>query len=177
MNIAYLALGGNKGDKIKNLNQALLLIEKNIGVIVSRSKIYQTAAWGNTDQPDFLNQVVCLKTEHNPSQLLQAIIKIEASLGRVRGEQKWMERTIDIDILFYNDEVIDTPHLKIPHPYIQERMFVLMPLMDIAPAFIHPVLKENMKTLMDRCMDELEVKSVNWYDKRIFPTNQADDGW
>lgn len=157
MNIAYLILGGNKGGKIKNLNQATVLIEKNVGAIINKSEMYETAAWGNTDQPDFLNQVVCVETKLRPQQVLQEIIKIEESLGRVRGDQKWMERTIDIDILFYNDEIIDTPDLKIPHPYIQERMFVLLPLLDLAPTLVHPVLKEDIKTLANQCKDELTV--------------------
>jgi 2-amino-4-hydroxy-6-hydroxymethyldihydropteridine diphosphokinase len=161
MNKAYLILGGNKGDKINNLHQAQLLIDKNVGTIIHKSKIYQTAAWGNTNQPDFLNMAVCIETELNPQQLLKGSIKIEQSLGRVRAEQKWMERTMDIDILFYNDEIIETPDLTVPHPYIQERMFVLLPLMDIAPELIHPVFKKNIRTLLHQCKDELEVKAVN----------------
>jgi 2-amino-4-hydroxy-6-hydroxymethyldihydropteridine diphosphokinase len=161
MNTAYLILGGNKGDKINNLNQAVLLIEEKVGNILNKSKIYQTAAWGNTHQPDFLNQALCITTELAPKELLKETIKIEELLGRIRGEQKWIERTIDIDILFYNDEIIDTTDLKIPHPYIEERMFVLLPLMDIAPALIHPVLKENITALMKKCKDELEVKNVD----------------
>jgi 2-amino-4-hydroxy-6-hydroxymethyldihydropteridine diphosphokinase len=160
MNTAYLILGGNKGDKINNLNQALLLIEEKVGTIISKSKLYETAAWGNTNQPGFLNQVVYLETMLNPYDLLNSTIKIEESLGRVRGAEKWLERTIDIDILFYNNEVIDTPDLKIPHPYIQERMFVLIPLMDIAPTLIHPILKEDITMLINKCEDKLEVKST-----------------
>ncbi len=157
MNTAYLILGGNKGDKINNLYQAMLLIEEKVGTIISKSKLYETAAWGNTNQPDFLNQVVFIETALNPPDLLKTTIKIEESLGRVRGAEKWLERTMDIDILFYNNEVIDTPDLKIPHPYIQERMFVLMPLMDIAPELIHPILQKDIKTLVQFCKDELMV--------------------
>lgn len=158
MNTAYLILGGNKGDKLRNLQQAIFLLEKEVGAINMKSDIFITAAWGNTNQPDFFNQAVRLETHLSPHDLLKKIISIEEGLGRVRNHEKWMERTMDIDILFYNDEIIDTEDLKIPHPYIQERKFVLIPLEQLSPAFIHPILKKNIQTLLSECADELEVK-------------------
>lgn len=157
MNEAYLILGGNKGDILLNFNRALLSIEKSVGIIIKKSKIYRTAAWGNTHQPDFLNQAICIQTKLSPLPLLKELIKMEESLGRIRDELKWAERTIDIDILFYNDEVIDTPDLKIPHPYIQERKFVLVPLNEIASDFIHPVYNLTINSLLNKCSDTLNV--------------------
>ncbi len=157
MNTAYLILGGNKGDKLQNLQRALQLIEQNVGVIVSRSAIFSTAPWGNANQPEFVNQAICIHTALSAVDLLKELLSIEKSLGRIRDHQKWMERTMDIDILFFNDEVINLPELKIPHPFLQDRKFVLAPLAQIAPQFIHPVLKKNSEILLSECTDTLEV--------------------
>lgn len=158
MNTVYLLLGGNKGDKLNNLKAAMHLLETKVGQIKKRSDIFITAAWGNTDQPDFVNQAICIETALSANELLQHTLSIEEALGRIRGEKKWEERTIDIDILFYNDDIIDTFHLKIPHPYIQERKFVLVPMEQIAPGLTHPQLKKDIKTLLLECSDDLEVK-------------------
>lgn len=158
MNLVYLILGGNKGDKLKNLQFAIEQLEKKAGRILKKSDIYVTAAWGNPDQPDFFNQVVCLQTELSAQELLSQLLKIEEELGRIRGHQKWVERTMDIDILFFNDSIIKTDNLTIPHPYIQDRKFVLIPMAELAPEFIHPELNKNIETLLDECKDELEVK-------------------
>ncbi len=160
MNTAYLILGGNKGNRLQNLEDALQLITDNAGIIAKKSAVYVTSAWGNTNQPDFLNQVICLQTLLLPPELLKKTIAIEQKLGRIRSEKKWMERTMDIDILFYNDAVINTIDLKIPHPLIQERKFVLIPMAQVAPMLVHPVLKKNIKTLLSECHDNLEVRKL-----------------
>ncbi len=157
MNKAYLILGGNKGDKLNNLERAIKSIEARVGEVVNKSSIYSTKAWGNTNQPDFVNQVIDVETKLSALDLLKEILLIEEELGRVRTEVKWGERTMDIDILFYNDELIDEPNLKIPHPYIKERKFVLVPMNEIAGDFIHPVLKKSIYDLLGKCGDELEV--------------------
>lgn len=157
MNTAYLILGGNKGDRLQNLQKALQLISQKAGIIVETSDIFTTSAWGNTEQPDFLNQALCLQTPLRAVDLLQTLLSIEQELGRVRDQPKWTARIIDIDILFYNTAIITTPDLKIPHPFIQERMFVLVPMAQIAPIFVHPVLKRNIQTLLLECTDKLEV--------------------
>ncbi len=158
MNIVYLILGGNKGDKLKNLQRAILELEARVGPVLKKSGIYITAAWGNLDQPDFFNQVVCLQTELSPQELLHQSLKIEEELGRIRNHQKWMERTLDIDILFFNDKIIETDNLNIPHPFIQDRKFVLVPMAEIAPGLIHPVYNKSIELLLAECKDELEVK-------------------
>lgn len=157
MNTAYLILGGNIGNRLQNLQDAIQLISKKAGVIAEISDIFTTSAWGNTDQPDFLNQAVCLQTHLTAEYLLETLISIEQLLGRVRDHQKWTERVIDIDILFYNADIINTPDLKIPHPYLQERMFVLIPMSQLAPMFVHPALNKNIQTLLLECTDKLEV--------------------
>jgi 2-amino-4-hydroxy-6-hydroxymethyldihydropteridine diphosphokinase len=160
MNTVYLLLGGNKGDKLQNLQQAIQLLEEQVGNITKCSDIYVTAAWGNISQPDFYNQAICLETTLSPNNLLKQTISIEESLGRIRTEKKWEQRTMDIDILFYNDEIIDTPDLKIPHPYIQERKFVLIPMAQIASFILHPKLQKNIQILLSECVDTLEVRCL-----------------
>jgi 2-amino-4-hydroxy-6-hydroxymethyldihydropteridine diphosphokinase len=157
MNTIYLLLGGNKGDKLQTLQQTIAKLEQEVGCVIKQSGIYVTAAWGNTNQPDFFNQAICIETQLSPFDLLVKILAIEESLGRVRTDKKWAERTIDIDILFYNDEIIDTPDLKIPHPFIQERKFVLIPMLDIAAKFMHPQLNKSIQTLLNECEDTLKV--------------------
>ncbi len=150
----YLSLGSNLGNRIENLRAALQALEKNVGTIDSLSKIYETAPWGKLDQAGFLNLVVCIRAFlPNPMACLTAIQAIEQSQGRQRVE-KWGERTIDIDILYWEDVIVCKHELTIPHPLMQYRKFVLVPLADIAPEFIHPILRENTRTLLDKCPDE-----------------------
>ena len=160
MNTAYLILGGNKGDKIKNLQLAIKHLETRAGAVLKKSDIYVTSAWGNPDQPDFVNQVVCLETTLSAHELLNQLLKIEEELGRIRDHQKWMERTMDIDILFFNDDVIETDVLKIPHPFIQERKFVLIPMAELAPKLMHPLLNKTIEMLLFECKDEFEVNKL-----------------
>ena len=161
MNKAYLLLGGNLGNRAKNLETAGILIDRNAGAIVNRSDIFVTKAWGNELQPDFYNQAVCIETKLSPPELLSVLLSIEEQLGRKRTGDKWQARTMDIDILFYNEEIIDTKELKIPHPFMQDRRFVLTPLNQIAGALVHPVLKKNTTQLLAECGDKLEVKILN----------------
>ena len=160
MNKAYLLTGGNMGDREQNLAMAREWIEADSGKIIHASSIYETAAWGNTGQPAFLNQALEIQTSLNARQLIRHILKAEKKMGRVRKE-KYGPRIIDIDILLFNDEILKTSFLQIPHPEMQNRRFVLIPLAEIAPAMIHPLLKKTILQLLDECPDKLEVKKVS----------------
>lgn len=156
MNKAYLLLGSNEGDRIGWFHKALEILEKTAGNITAKSSLYETAAWGIEEQPDFLNMAVCLETTLEAPTLLRTILETEEILGRHRTV-KWGQRTIDIDILFYNQDVITLPQLTIPHPFIQKRRFALVPLNEIAPMYTHPILHKTITTLLNECTDGLEV--------------------
>jgi 2-amino-4-hydroxy-6-hydroxymethyldihydropteridine diphosphokinase len=157
MSEAYLLIGGNIGDRITNLEKAILSIEVSCGELIKSSSIYETAAWGNNDQPDFLNQVLLIKTILAPQHLMKAILEIELNLGRVRHEKNGA-RLIDIDILYFDDIIIDEPGLNIPHPRISSRRFVLEPLSEIAGTFNDPVSKKTVNSILKECTDPLSVK-------------------
>lgn len=153
-NSAHLLLGTNLGNKFENLDKAKNLLQERVGFVQKESSIYETEAWGNTNQPSFLNKVVLIETSINPVDLLVKILKIEEDLGRIRFE-KWGERIIDIDILYYNSIVITEDDLVIPHPEIENRRFTLEPLVEISPEFIHPTLKSTNQELLNQCPDTL----------------------
>ncbi len=159
MNTAYLLIGGNLGNRKENLQTAQSLIEQHCGRLVKKSALYETAAWGNTNQPSFLNQVLQIETSANARQLIRKILKIEKMMGRVRHE-KLGPRIIDIDILFFNSEIFNLRLLKIPHPEMQNRKFVLIPLAEIAATLVHPVLNKSVSQLLDECPDNLKVKII-----------------
>lgn len=152
----FLLLGSNQGDRLTNLKEARRLINGRIGQLVRSSSLYLTAAWGDIEQPNFYNQAVEIKTELLPMELLKTVNEIEELLGRVR-EQKWGPRLIDIDILYYKDLQLETDVLTIPHPRIHQRRFALEPLAELAPDFVHPVLRLSQKDLLARCTDKLAV--------------------
>lgn len=160
MNKLILSLGGNQGDVKDTFHKAEQLISDEIGLITKTSSNYKTAAWGNTHQPDFLNKVIEVTTESSVDDCLQKVLSIEKRLGRIRTEKKWEERTIDIDILFYNDLIIHQENLIVPHPYIQDRKFVLIPLVEMIPDHMHPVFKHSIKKLLQHCTDDLEIKKL-----------------
>ena len=147
------------GSRENSLAKARKLIAEECGEIMHTSSLYETAAWGKTDQPPFLNQVLKINTAFYPLQLLQQILEIEKQIGRVRKE-KYGPRSIDIDILFFNNDIHSNASLTIPHPAIEQRRFVLVPMNEIAPRFIHPVLKKTIKDLLEDCPDHLPVKKV-----------------
>jgi 2-amino-4-hydroxy-6-hydroxymethyldihydropteridine diphosphokinase len=157
MNTAILLIGGNLGNRTENLQQAVQTIHQQAGKVVKVSALYETAPWGNVQQPDYLNQALQIETELGPLPLLHTLLEIERSIGRIRQE-KWGARVIDIDIIFYNDAVISGPELKVPHPRMQNRLFVLVPLNEILPGWEHPVLHEPISALLAQCKDELPVK-------------------
>ena len=157
MNTAYLLLGSNLKNPEQQLFSARNLIAAEIGEILNTSSLYTTAAWGKTDQPDFLNQVIVVNTNFSAEKLMETILKIEANMGRIRT-QKNAPREIDIDILFFNNDIIDLPELIVPHPLLQERKFVLIPLNEIAPNYKHPILLKTNQELLEICTDRLDVQ-------------------
>ena len=151
----YLLLGTNLGNRLEQLTEALTRISSFAQVKVT-SPVYMTGAWGNKLQPDFLNQAIQVDTQLLPEDLLQKMLMVEIEMGRVRLE-KWGPRVIDIDMLFYNDQVVSSKSLTLPHPELANRRFALEPLNDIAPGFIHPVLKKTVQQLLADCTDPIRV--------------------
>lgn len=148
LQMVYLLLGSNLGNRKEILDKAIQLLSQKVGLIVSQSKDYETKPWGMTDQPDFLNLAIAIHTNLEPLEILKQTQAIENQLGRVRKE-KWGARLIDIDIMFYGNEIINEPGLKIPHPLLQERDFVLTPLAEIAPNFVHPGFGKTVSELQE----------------------------
>ena len=160
MNEVYLLIGGNVGDRSLNLSMAASAIGRNCGRVVKVSSVYETAAWGKEDQAPFLNQALLIDTELGAEELLAAILQTEQFLGRKRTE-RYGPRLIDIDILFFNNEIIEKPGLHIPHPRMQERRFVLAPLQEIAAQKIHPVFRKTVTEMLADCPDSLSVNKIN----------------
>jgi len=159
INIAVLMLGGNIGDTSALFERALYQLEKLVGNVELRSSLFSSSPWGNHSQPDFLNQALVLQTSLSPIELLKSTVRIESDLGKNKIEPNG-PRTIDIDILFYNDVVLNTPELILPHPRLHLRRFNLLPLNDIIPDKIHPLLNEKISTLLSTCTDSLSVNRI-----------------
>lgn len=157
MNKTYLLLGSNMGNSQQQLSIAIKNITQKIGAVIRKSKLYTTAAWGNTNQPDFLNQVIVVETKHTALQTIKNILGIEEKMGRLRTKKN-APRIIDIDILFFNKEIIAEKILTVPHAEIQNRRFVLIPLNELSPNFKHPVIKKTLHQLLVNCSDTLDVK-------------------
>lgn len=157
----YLLLGSNLGDRLKYLNDAIEKINNEVAEVFVRSSVYETAAWGKTDQPGFLNQAIGIKTNLPALEVLEKVLKIEHELGRVRLV-RWGERVVDIDLILYGDEAINIENkLYIPHIEMQNRKFVLMPLAEIAAHVVHPVLHKTISYLLKNVKDTLPVTKIN----------------
>ena len=148
----YLSIGSNKGNRYSFIKEAIELIQKDIGLVTLKSKIYETKSWGFRSD-DFLNICLMIKSELIPAELLKKIQNVEGIIGRKRNSSEISAREIDIDILFYSDEIVDQKDLIIPHPRLHLRNFVLYPLNDIASNFIHPILKKPVNELLEECED------------------------
>jgi 2-amino-4-hydroxy-6-hydroxymethyldihydropteridine diphosphokinase len=157
--ITFLLLGTNLGDRKKNLSVARNSIDVSVGPILKASSIYQTAAWGKTDQPDFLNQALEVQTALSAEGVLAEILKIERAMGR-RRDQRWGERIIDIDILLFEREIISSLQLTIPHPQLKNRKFALEPFAEIGGDVMHPLLQLTIREMLKQCPDLLEVRRI-----------------
>lgn len=160
MNKAYLLTGGNMGSRLTNLALAKIKINDRCGTVTKASSLYETAAWGNNQQPSFLNQALEVATPMTAKHLLREILQIEVEMGRIRQE-KFGPRIIDIDILLFNQSIFDYPELKVPHPELPNRRFALLPLAAIAPDIKHPVLHKTIFKLLQECRDPLDVKAYS----------------
>ena len=159
MNKAYLCLGGNLGNCAQTFARAIDLLAQNNASIISKSSIYVSPAWGMENAPDFYNQVIHIGTDLGAVKLMELLLELEKALGRERNTNEgYASRTIDIDILFYNDAVIHGRFLDIPHPRLHLRRFVLEPLNEIAAELIHPALKKSVSQLLEECPDTGLVK-------------------
>jgi 2-amino-4-hydroxy-6-hydroxymethyldihydropteridine diphosphokinase len=164
MNEAYLCLGGNLGNSFITFKEACGYIEQQAGDIKLCSSIYQSQAWEMDDAPDFYNQVIKLDTNLKPEELMLALLDIEKALGRERKEHvtDYQNRVIDIDVLFYNNEVLKTRTIEIPHPRLHLRKFVLEPLNEVAPNYVHPLLHKSVSELLALCADKGQVKKLEY---------------
>lgn len=151
----YLHTGSNMGNKTANLEKANELISEEVGIILRKSGFYKTEAWGKTDQEFFINQALEVETNLDPFEVLDTILNIENKLGRIRVE-KWGSRLIDIDLIFYHNWIINFKKLTVPHPFMQERNFVLAPLNEIIPEFVHPVFEKKIEVIFSECTDNLD---------------------
>ena len=161
MKTVFLGIGTNLGEREENLRRAITLIGEHIGIITRVSSVYETEPWGFKSETTFLNMVAMVETKLTPSGLLGRILMIEAMMGRLREGKAYMPRVIDIDILFFGSRIFENKVLTSPHPRIQERRFVLVPLSEIAGDLVHPVFKKSIQELLKKCKDKSEVLKLD----------------
>jgi deoxyguanosine kinase len=165
----YLSLGSNLGNKLYNLQRAVFLLQKKLGEITDISAVYKSPAWGFEGE-DFLNACLAIETQRTAKQVLQVILQIEKEMGRERNlGESYQSRNIDIDLLYYNSETIQTDELTVPHPQLHLRRFVLKPLADIAPQFYHPVLRKDTRNLLQECKDK---NSLEQTPHKLYPSRE-----
>jgi 2-amino-4-hydroxy-6-hydroxymethyldihydropteridine diphosphokinase len=160
MNSVYVSLGSNLGNREANLLKSIELLNKTAGKVIAVSSLYETEPWKMDDATSFINQVILLETNLNAEKMMDVLLETEIQMGRVRTSAKYESRAIDIDILFFNDAIISSDKLTIPHPYLHQRKFVLEPLAEINPGFIHPKLKKDIARLLLECEDAYSVAKV-----------------
>lgn len=160
MNVAFLCVGGNMGDRLANILEAKRQLLGMGCKMEAESGIYQTKAWGIEEAPDYYNQMLKIGTEKNGTELMTTLLDIEKSMGRIRSDNRNASRTMDMDILFFNSEIIKSELLEVPHPRLHLRRFVLEPLNEIASELIHPVLNKTIHELLIECKDTSAVKRL-----------------
>jgi 2-amino-4-hydroxy-6-hydroxymethyldihydropteridine diphosphokinase len=160
MSKIYLILGSNIGNKQQTIEKAIVELEKRIGAIHQKSSMYATEPWGMNTNEIFINQVVALESEFLPLNILKHCLEIEKQFGRTRHSNTYENRTLDVDILFIDQMILNSKDLQIPHPRILERRFVLEPLLEICPDFVHPQLNKTIRQLYNDCADGLRVEKV-----------------
>nr|WP_321358364.1 2-amino-4-hydroxy-6-hydroxymethyldihydropteridine diphosphokinase [uncultured Draconibacterium sp.] len=160
MNKVFLGIGGNIGDKHKNFIHVLELVEIKLGKIIQKSSVYETPPWGFHCEDVFWNQILVIETKLEAEELLWRIHEIEADFGRKRGNERYSSREMDIDILYFNDDFLESPDLIVPHPRIHERRFVLVPLVEIAPEMKHPLRRLTSIEMLESCLDKSVIKKV-----------------
>lgn len=159
----FVLLGSNLGDRELLVNQAYKMMDKRCGEIVAKSRLYESEPWGFQAEYWFLNQVIVLKTTLSPDDLMRKLLSIEKELGRDRSQphEGYVSRPMDLDILYYGSEIIDTQMVTAPHPRLHQRRFTLLPLCDVAPDFVHPTMKKTNLQLLDECQDAGQVNIYN----------------
>jgi 2-amino-4-hydroxy-6-hydroxymethyldihydropteridine diphosphokinase len=160
MHQVFLGIGGNLGNKQENFEKVYTHIQNELGMILKCSQIYETAPWGFESDDLFWNQVLLVETIHSPGEILERIAKTEAAFGRERTAKGYASREMDIDILYFDELILETENLTIPHPQIANRLFVLVPLAEIAPDFVHPVLRLTSVEMLSVCIDKSEVRDA-----------------
>lgn len=160
MKKVFLGLGTNLGNRESNLKEAVRMIAEFIGKVLDSSSVYETPPWGFTSENDFLNMVVRIETKYAPSELMNRVLMVESMLGRERNQDRYSSRVIDIDILLYEDLIIEEKGLKIPHRLMHERRFVLAPLCELAPDLIHPIYGKSMSVLLEKCRDRSKIRKL-----------------
>jgi 2-amino-4-hydroxy-6-hydroxymethyldihydropteridine diphosphokinase len=161
MHQVFLSIGGNLGNKRANFDKVYTHIQNELGCIVLRSSVYETAPWGFDSEDPFWNQILVIETHLNPSEIIERIAKIDAVFGRKRISEGYSSREMDVDILYYDSEIINAENLTIPHPMLYKRLFVLVPLAEIAPDFVHPVLKLTSIEMLNNCQDNSEIRKLS----------------
>ncbi len=164
MNKLYILLGGNLGDKRKFFSEVRNKLNEQLGEINAQSPIYETEPWGFESSEIFWNQALEISTQLSPEEVLVQTQQIEFELGRIRKSDQYDSRIIDIDILFFDEQIINLENLIIPHPRLQERKFALVPLCEIAPDLIHPVFQKSIRQLLAECADALKVRKLRASD-------------
>jgi 2-amino-4-hydroxy-6-hydroxymethyldihydropteridine diphosphokinase len=160
-NSVYISIGSNIGDKIENISTVINEIKKTIGEVNLTSSNYKSDPWGFNSNETFINAVICIQTKYNPTELIKELQIIEKKMGRTRSHNKgYTDRIIDLDIIYFNDEIVNTIELKIPHTNLYFRKFVLIPLNEIAPNYIDPLKKTTIKELLEICPDESILEKV-----------------